>query len=234
MPGIVLTGHIFRTASSCLGELVLLSVSRLTGEWTEAQHGQCPPTFQKLHASSFLLRAQRRFSAWEYPVCPCRGRCSLGAAAVCVSPQNGSPRTGVGRRGTFFLCVCVGGAGQRPRGDKDPASEHGGWSGGLPLPRPPSSPVQPPRPRTAGLLHRRDLRPPADIFQLHLPEVFVLATSLLTRPLLQTHFQRNENRVHQGEKTQAFFFSQLQKRGDPNPSHPEGALPLAPGPAFWA
>lgn len=144
MPGIVLTGHIFRTASSCLGELVLLSVSRLTGEWTEAQHGQCPPTFQKLHASSFLLRAQRRFSAWEYPVCPCRGRCSLGAAAVCVSPQNGSPRTGVGRRGTFFLCVCGGGGRVRgPEGTRTLPASMGVGAGASPCPGPHLHPFNP-------------------------------------------------------------------------------------------
>lgn len=155
MPGIVLTGHIFRTASSCLGELVLLSVSRLTGEWTEAQHGQCPPTFQKLHASSFLLRAQRRFSAWEYPVCPCRGRCSLGAAAVCVSPQNGSPRTGVGRRGTFFLCVCGGGGGSEAQRGQGPCQRAWGLERGPPpapapiftrsTPTPPHSRPAPPQ-----------------------------------------------------------------------------------------
>lgn len=67
----------------------------------------------------------------------------------------------------------------------------------------------------------------------HLLEVFISAINLFKCLLLQKHFQRNENRDHQGEETKAFFFFfWLQKWGQSHHCHPEDTLRLAPDPAF--
>ena len=102
------------------------------------------------------------------------------------------------------MCVCGGVGDPGAQRGQGPCTEHGGWSGGRPPRHPPSAPTQPLHPRQWACSTAETC-----ILPLHFPispsRGFILAISLLKWLLLQKHFQRNENRVHQGEKTEAFF-----------------------------